>query len=182
VLSGADNERIRSRHHQQLSTYGLGSDRSEQEWTSIIRQLIHHGYLIQDIANYSVLKLTEAARPLLRGEQTLQLAKPRIRELAKKKRSRADAVHGPYDEVLFDHLRDLRKHLAEVEGVPPYIVFGDASLIQMARDKPVDEAGLLNITGVGQHKLEKYGSDFLDAITLHSLERRQQTEVAEGSL
>ena len=182
VLRGADNERIRSRQHQQLSTYGLGSDRSEQEWTSIIRQLIHHGYLIQDIANYSVLKLTEAARPLLRGEQTLQLAKPRIRELAKKKRSRSDAVHGPYDEVLFDHLRDLRKHLAEVEGVPPYIVFGDASLIQMARDKPVDEAGLLNITGVGQHKLEKYGSDFLDAITLHSLERRQQTEVAEGSL
>jgi ATP-dependent DNA helicase RecQ len=182
VLRGADNERIRSRQHQQLSTYGLGSDRSEQEWTSIIRQLIHHGYLIQDIANYSVLKLTEAARPLLRGEQTLQLAKPRIRELAKKKRSRSDAVHGPYDEVLFDHLRDLRKHLAEVEGVPPYIVFGDASLIQMARDKPVDEAGLLNITGVGQHKLEKYGSDFLDAITLYSLERRQQTEVAEGSL
>ena len=91
-------------------------------------------------------------------------------------------MHGPYDEVLFDHLRDLRKHLAEVEGVPPYIVFGDASLIQMARDKPVDEAGLLNITGVGQHKLEKYGSDFLDAITLYSLERRQQTEVAEGSL
>ncbi|MGB5425662.1 MAG: DNA helicase RecQ, partial [Gammaproteobacteria bacterium] len=173
VLRGADNERIRSRQHQQLSTYGLGSDRSEQEWTSIIRQLVHHGYLIQDIANYSVLKLTEAARPLLRGEQTLQLAKPRIRELAKKKRSRADAVHGPYDEVLFDHLRDLRKHIADVQGVPPYIVFGDASLIQMARDKPVDEAGLLNITGVGQHKLEKYGSDFLDAIAIYRVEQAQ---------
>jgi len=181
VLRGADNERIRSRHHQQLSTYGLGSDRSEQEWTSIIRQLIHHGYLIQDIASYSVLKLTESARPLLRGEQTLQLAKPRIRELAKKKRSRADAVHGPYDEVLFDYLRDLRKHIADVQGVPPYIVFGDASLIQMARDKPVDEAGLLNITGVGQHKLDKYGSDFLDAITVYSMEQGQRVEFAEGS-
>ena len=173
VLRGADNERIRSRRHQRLSTYGLGSDRSEVEWTSIIRQLIHRGFLIQDIANYSVLKLTEAARPLLRGEQLLYLAKPRVREQAKKTRSRADAVHGPYDEVLFDQLRALRKHLAEVEGVPPYIVFGDASLIQMARDKPVDEAGLLNITGVGQHKLQKYGNDFLDAIAIYSVEQAQ---------
>ena len=170
VLRGADNERVRSLHHDQLSTYGLGSDRSEQEWTSIIRQLIHHGYLIQDIASYSVLKLTEAARPLLRGEQTLRLAKPRIRAQTKKKRSRVDAAHGPYDELLFDQLRVLRKRLADEQGVPPYIVFGDASLVQMAREKPTDAAELLNITGVGQHKLEKYGSEFLDAIALYSLE------------
>jgi ATP-dependent DNA helicase RecQ len=170
VLRGADNERIRSLHHQQLSTYGLGSDRSEQEWTSIIRQLIHHGYLLQDIANYSVLKLTDAARPLLRGEQTLQLAKPRIREKTRKKRPRGDAAHGPYDEALFDQLRELRKRLADEQGVPPYVVFGDASLIQMARDKPVDEAQLLNVTGVGQHKLARYGSDFLNSIALYSVE------------
>jgi ATP-dependent DNA helicase RecQ len=167
VLRGVDNERIRSRQHQQLSTYGLGSDRSEQEWTSIIRQLIHHGYLVQDIASYSVLKLTEAARPLLRGEQTLSLAKPRIREQAKKKRPNVAAAQGPYDEALFDRLRALRKRIADEQGVPPYIVFGDASLVQMAQDKPADEAGLLNITGVGQHKLSKYGSDFLHAIAEH---------------
>jgi len=170
VLRGADNERIRSLHHQQLSTYGLGSDRSEQEWTSIIRQLIHHGYLLQDIANYSVLKLTDAARPLLRGEQTLQLAKPRIREKTRKKRPRGDAAHGPYDEALFDQLRELRKRLADEQGVPPYVVFGDASLIQMARDKPADETQLLNVTGVGQHKLAKYGSDFLNSIALYGVE------------
>jgi ATP-dependent DNA helicase RecQ len=171
VLRGADNERIRSFHHQQLSTYGLGSDRSEQEWTSIIRQLIHHGYLLQDIANYSVLKLTDAARPLLRGEQTLQLARPRIREQTRKKRPRGDAAHGPYDEALFDQLRELRKRLADEQGVPPYVVFGDASLIQMARDKPADEAQLLNVTGVGQHKLAKYGSDFLNSIALYGVEQ-----------
>jgi ATP-dependent DNA helicase RecQ len=176
VLRGADNERVRSRHHQQLSTYGLGSDRSEQEWTSIIRQLIHHGYLIQDIANYSVLKLTEAARPLLRGEQPLYLAKPRVREQGRRKRSRADAVYGAYDEVLFDHLRDLRKHLAEVEGVPPYIVFGDASLIQMARNKPVAAEDFLEITGVGQHKLAKYGGDFLAAIAHYRMEQQAAAE------
>ncbi len=174
VLRGADNERIRSRRHQRLSTYGLGSDRSEQEWTSIIRQLIHHGYLVQDIANYSVLKLTEAARPLLRGEEDLRLAKPRIREKTKKKRPRADAAHGPYDEALFDQLRDLRKRIADEQGVPAYIVFGDASLIQMARDAPIDETEMLNITGVGQHKLEKYGSEFLDAIALYSMEQGSQ--------
>jgi ATP-dependent DNA helicase RecQ len=174
VLRGADNERIRSRNHQQISTYGLGSDRSDQEWTSIIRQLIHHGYLLQDIANYSVLKLTEASRPLLRGDQALYLAKPRIREKARKKRPMADVAHGPYDEILFDQLRDLRKRIAGEQGVPAYIVFGDNSLVQMARDKPMDEAGLLDITGVGQHKLDKYGNEFLDTIALYSAEQAGQ--------
>jgi ATP-dependent DNA helicase RecQ len=150
VLRGADNERIRALGHDRLSTYGIGSDRSEQEWTSILRQLIHHGLLIQDIANYSVLKLTDAARPLLRGETSLQLARPRIREQAQKKRPKAAAAQGPYDETLFDELRNLRKQLADTQGVPPYIVFGDATLVQMARDKPMDEQELLAITGVGQ--------------------------------
>jgi len=163
VLRGADNERIRSHGHERLSTYGIGSDRSEQEWTSILRQLIHHGLLVQDIANYSVLKLTDAARPLLRGEATLQLARPRIREQAQKKRARA-ATRGPCDEALFDELRKLRKQLADAQGVPPYIVFGDATLTQMARDKPMDEQELLAVSGVGLNKLEKYGHDFLDVI------------------
>jgi ATP-dependent DNA helicase RecQ len=163
VLRGADNERIRALGHDRLSTYGIGSDRSEQEWTSILRQLIHHGLLVQDIANYSVLKLTEAARPLLRGETKLQLARPRIREPLQKKRSRT-AAQGPCDEALFDELRKLRKQLADAQGVPPYIVFGDATLVQMARDKPMDERELLAISGVGLNKLEKYGHDFLDVI------------------
>jgi ATP-dependent DNA helicase RecQ len=167
VLRGADNERIRVLGHDRLSTYGIGSDRSEQEWTSILRQLIHHGLLVQDIANYSVLKLTDAARPLLRGETSLQLARPRIREQVQKKRPKAASNQGPYDETLFDELRNLRKQLADTQGVPPYIVFGDATLVQMARDKPIDEQELLAITGVGQHKLEKYGRDFLDAITAY---------------
>jgi ATP-dependent DNA helicase RecQ len=171
VLRGADNERIRTLRHEQLSTYGLGSDRSEQEWMSIIRQLIHHGYLVQDIASYSVLKLTEAARPLLRGEQRLHLARPRIRAQSRNRRPRTDLAQGPYDEVLFDRLRVLRKRLADAQGVPPYIVFGDASLVQMARERPADAAGLLNITGVGRHKLEKYGNDFLEAIARYRLEQ-----------
>jgi ATP-dependent DNA helicase RecQ len=165
VLRGADTDRIRSLGHARLSTYGIGSDKSEQEWASIIRQLIHHGLLEQDIANYSVLKLTAAARPLLKGEIALQLAKPRIKQTGKAKRPRVDAPQGPYDEALFDELRRLRKQLADEEGKPPYVVFGDATLVQMARDKPLSETELLAISGVGQHKLEKYGEDFLNAIT-----------------
>jgi ATP-dependent DNA helicase RecQ len=167
VLRGADNERIRKLHHAELSTYGIGAEKSEQEWVSLIRQLIHHGYLLQDIADYSVLKLTETARPLLRGEQRLELARPRIRAVAKKKTPRTAAGQGPYDEILFDELRQLRKRLADAQGVPPYIVFGDATLVQMSRDKPLDDAQLLNISGVGQSKLEKYGDEFLDTIAAH---------------
>ncbi|UCE76363.1 MAG: DNA helicase RecQ, partial [Gammaproteobacteria bacterium] len=175
VLRGADNERIRSLGHARLSTYGIGSDKGEQEWTSVIRQLIHHGYLVQDIANYSVLKLTPAARPLLRGEQPLELARPRIKAVVKKKAPAAAAAQGPYDETLFEQLRALRKQLADAQGVPPYIVFGDATLIQMARDKPLDEDQLLAVSGVGQSKLDKYGQPFLDAIADYCVGSRDRT-------
>lgn len=167
VLRGADTERIRSLGHAGLSTYGIGADKGDQEWVSIIRQLIHHGLLEQDIASYSALRLTEAARPVLRGEQPLLLARPRIRTPAKGKRPRRDPAQGPYDEGLFDELRRLRKALADRVGKPPYIVFGDATLVQMARDKPLNEDELLAISGVGRHKLEKYGPDFLDAIAAY---------------
>ncbi len=170
VLRGADTERIRALGQDRLSTYGIGADKSEAEWTSIIRQLIHHGFLEQDIASYSVLKLTQAARPLLRGEQTLELARPRIKEKIKKTKRPAAHAQGPYDEALFEELRALRKRLADAEGKPPYIVFGDATLIQMARHKPLDEAALLAISGVGQAKLEKYGAAFLDAIAGYCME------------
>jgi ATP-dependent DNA helicase RecQ len=175
VLRGADTERIRTLGHDRLSTYGIGADKSDAEWTSVIRQLIHRGLLEQDIAAYSVLKLTEAARPVLRGEQTLELARPRTREAAKKtKRPAAEVAQGPYDEQLFDELRALRKRLADAEGKPPYIVFGDATLVQMARRKPLDEDALLAVSGVGQHKLEKYGADFLEAIAAYCMEQGGQ--------
>lgn len=164
VLRGADTERVRLLQHADLSTYGIGADKGDQEWSSIIRQLIHHGYLIQDIANYSVLKLTEMARPLLRGESRLELARPRFKSKGGAAKRQRLASQGPYDEALFEELREVRKQLADAEGKPPYIVFGDATLVQMSREKPLTEQDLLLISGVGRHKLEKYGQDFLDAI------------------
>ncbi len=165
VLRGADTERIRDFGHARLSTFGIGAERSEQEWLSIIRQLVHRGFLVQDIANYSVLRLTEAARPVLRGELRLELVKPRLR-VRSTRRSKAvsEASLAPYDEGLFERLRTLRKRLADEQSVPPYVVFSDATLVAMAQAWPADETQLLAINGVGQHKLEKYGAAFLEAI------------------
>ncbi len=164
VLRGADTDRIRRLGHDRLSTYGIGEDLSAAEWTSVLRQLIHRGYLDQDVANYSVLKLTPRARPVLRGEETLELAKARVRAAKKARTPKTAAGLGPADVVLFETLRELRKRLADEQGVPPYVVFGDATLVEMSRLRPADKAEMLDVTGVGEVKLERYGDDFLDAI------------------
>jgi ATP-dependent DNA helicase RecQ len=169
VLRGVENERMRSLQHDQLTTYGIGSDKTELEWSSLIRQLIHHGLLTQEIAQYSVLKLTDLARPLLRGESALELAQPRVRQQARKKPKapKRAAEVGAYDEALYELLRELRKRLAEESGIPPYMVFGDMTLMLMARDKPTESEAFLQISGVGEHKLQKYGDEFMNEIARH---------------
>jgi ATP-dependent DNA helicase RecQ len=163
VLRGADNERTRRFGHDRLSTYGIGEEFSHAEWMSIARQLIHRGYLVQDIANWSVLRLTPQAAAVLRGAETVELARPRIRQKAKRKPAVALEL-GPPDEALFEALRTLRKRLADEAGVPPYIVFGDATLVEMSRARPSSEAELLAVNGVGEVKLQRYGQAFLDVI------------------
>lgn len=164
VLRGADTERMRQLGHDRLSTHGIGKEFSDAEWTSIIRQLIHRGFLVQDIGNYSVLKLTDDARPLLRGEITLELARPRTRTQPVARPPKTAAALEPGDLPLFEALRALRKRLAEDQGVPPYVVFGDVTLVEMSRLRPCSEAALLSVTGVGQVKLERYGADFMNVI------------------
>ena len=163
VLRGADNERIRRFGHERLSTYGIGEEFTHAEWMSITRQLIHQGYLVQDIGNWSVLRLTAEAGRVLRDGEPVELARPRIRQNAKKKPAIALEL-GPPDQELFERLRALRKRLAEEAGVPPYIVFGDAALVEMSRAKPSSEDELLAVNGVGQVKLERYGQAFLEVI------------------
>ena len=164
VLRGAETDRIRNLNHDRPSTYGLGADRSDAEWTSIMRQLIHRGLLLLDIANYSVLKLTGQARPLLRGEASLELAKPRIRVKVRKKTPRSAVSLDANDLPLFNRLRELRKDIAIQQGVPPYVIFGDVSLVEMSQRRPRNEHELLEITGVGQVKLERHGATFLEVI------------------
>ena len=164
VLRGARTQRILELGHDKLSTYGIGADHSAEYWGSLFRQLVHLGYLRQDVANYSVLKLTEAARPLLRGEQELVLSKPRLKVAQEKKAPARKAGQLDYDPALFENLRSLRKRIADDAGVPPYVVFGDAALAEMAAYLPEDPQALLQINGVGKLKLQRYGEDFLEEI------------------
>jgi len=164
VLRGADNERIHKFRHDRLSTYGIGMEFSHAEWMSIVRQLIHRGFLCQDIAKYSVLKLTPQALGVLRNEENVELARPRIKDKARKKAAVAAVELGDDDLRLFENLRKLRKQLAEESGVPPYVIFGDAALAEMSRKRPGNDLEFLDINGVGQVKLERHGSAFLEVI------------------
>ncbi len=164
VLRGAQTQRIQELQHDKLSTYGIGAEKVAEAWASLIRQLIHRGYLLQDVASYSVLKLTEAARPLLRGEERLVLAKPRIRVKTLQKKGKPQVGDFDYDDDLFDALRVRRKQLADEAGVPPYVIFGDATLAEMAAKMPTDKEAMLAISGVGRHKLQRFGSEFIDEI------------------
>jgi ATP-dependent DNA helicase RecQ len=164
VLRGADTERIRKFGHERLSTWGIGPEFGQAEWMSIVRQLIHRGLLLQDIADYSVLKLTPESGAVLRGETSVELAKPRVKAKPAARAPRKAVDLGPEDTELFDALRALRKRLAEDQGVPPYVIFGDATLVEMCRARPATEDELLAVNGVGQVKLERHGAEFLEAI------------------
>lgn len=165
VLRGAENQRIKNFRHDRLSTYGIGKHLHPEEWYALFRQLIHLGYLEQDLANFSVLKLTERARPLLRGEESLILAKARVKSpIAKKSKEKKSATEQSDNENLFQQLRQLRKQLADQAKIPPYIIFNDATLTEMVAKQPTTEAELLKINGVGQHKLKNYGAPFIAMI------------------
>ncbi|RJT39527.1 ATP-dependent DNA helicase RecQ [Rahnella woolbedingensis] len=167
VLRGSNNQRIREYGHEKLSVYGIGKEHSNEHWTSVVRQLIHLGLVMQNIAMHSALQLTESARPVLRGEIPLQLAVPRIQTLKIKSTSRQKTYGGNYDHKLFAKLRKLRKSLADENNVPPYVVFNDTTLLEMAEHLPISPSDLLDITGVGQRKLEKFGRPFMSMIRDH---------------
>lgn len=166
ILRGAETQRIKQYGHDQLSTYGIGSDYSQSDWANIFRQLIHQGCLVQDIANYSVLKLTDRSWQILKNEQSITLAKPRtVTKSASKPKRKAKDPHLDFDKDLFQALRGLRKQIADHEGVPPFIIFSDASLVEMAAFRPCTESDFLAINGVGEYKLKTYGQQFLDLLS-----------------
>jgi ATP-dependent DNA helicase RecQ len=170
VLRGSARSQIKDNGHDKLSVYGIGKKNSSDYWLSVIRQLIHLGYLSQNIATYTTLQLTANARRILRGEINLTLAKPRLEIVKKSRLNRyARAINLTtilsYEErILFNNLKRLRKDIADVEDIAPYIIFSDATLLEMVQTMPENKKELLNITGVGNIKLEKYGSLFLDEI------------------
>ena len=168
VLRGMHNQKIIERQHDKLSVYGIGKDKSKEHWQSVIRQLIHLGFVQQVISELNpTLQLTESAKAILKGEEPLELAMPRISAISK-------IVHNPqrqgvanYDKDLFARLRFLRKQIADKENIPPYIVFNDATLQEMAQYMPTSNIEMLQINGVGSIKLERFGQPFMAFIQEH---------------
>ena len=147
-----------------LSTFGIGREHPAWFWLSVLRQLIHRGLLEQRLTENALLRLTEAARPLLRGDQPLLLSTPRppLREASSKPKAEVPFA----DRALFNQLRILRRELAERDEVPPYVVFNDATLQEMARIRPQSLSELRQISGVGAVKLERYGEAFVAQLRL----------------
>jgi len=165
VLRGQISEKITELGHDKVSTFGLGKDKTPGYWHAIVRQLIHLGYLQQDIEQHSALCLTQAARGVLTGDISLKLASPRLQKASYWQQNKQTHV---YDRKLFAKLRQLRKELADAEDIPPYIVFNDATLSELAKVKPNSASAMLNISGIGDTKLQRYGQPFLALIKEHN--------------
>ncbi len=167
VLRGADTAKVRQFHHERLSTWGIGTGLSAQRWRSVLRQLVTRGYLAVDVDGYGGLRLTEACRPVLRGTQSVLLREDPKAVRDRPARRGGDAAVPEPDQPLWEALRACRRRLAEAQGVPPYVIFHDATLRDMVARRPRREDELLAITGVGESKLSKYGGDFLAVIREH---------------
>jgi superfamily II DNA helicase RecQ len=163
VLTGADTEKIRRWGHEQLSTYGIGSEHTRPEWGAIGRELVRLGHLRQTSEKFSVLELTPEGLAVLKERRRVTLTKPVNAPEPKVHRAGEIAC----DEVLLESLARLRKQLADERSLPPYIIFSDVSLRQMARDYPSDERGLARISGMSERKLQEFGRVFLAVIAGH---------------
>jgi ATP-dependent DNA helicase RecQ len=160
VLTGADTDKVRKWNHHQLSTYNIGSEHSRAEWQAIGRELVRIGYLRQTTEKFSVLELTNEGRLFLKEKKTVTLTKPVSSPEPKKQRVGEISC----DEELFERLRQLRKQLADERAVPAYIVFSDVALRHMARIYPATAGEFSRISGVGEKKLQEFGSVFLAEI------------------
>ncbi len=169
VLRGADSDKVHQFNHQHLPIFGAGSELDAKQWRSVFRQLVARGYLSVDLAQFGALRLEESCRPLLRGEQTIQLR--RDATVSPVRGHTVQPLPDAIDPSLWDALRDRRRALAEEQGVPPYVIFHDRSLREMCTRLPRTAADFARISGVGQRKLERYGEAFLTVINLHQAGR-----------
>lgn len=170
VLRGSQAERVLRNRHDQLSVHGIGKDQPKGHWGAVADELIKYGHLAQTRDEYRITHLTESSRSVLRNEVEVKIAQSRAVGVKKPmKRGPAAGFNEPMDEALFEKLRELRRTIAHDQGVPPYVVFGDVSLRQMAARLPISDEQLLAISGVGETKLSRYGEAFLDVIRGHGL-------------
>lgn len=169
VLRGTQTEKIAKFGHDQIKTFGVGADTAKTEWMSVYRQLVAAGFLLVNHELYGALQLTQAAGPVLKGEQTLRLRRDAAVVFKKSARAGRAAGSAPAalsetDDILWHKLRACRLELAKAQGVPPYVIFHDSTLLEMVRQKPTDMLGLSRVSGVGNTKMERYGDAFLAVI------------------
>ena len=162
VLVGKRTEKVHHHGHHLVRTFGLGNELSERQWRSVTRQLVAARLLAVDISGYGALRLTKASLPVLRGVRTIDLR----HDLAYKvpQRDKAQKTPDQKNTALFENLRSLRKQIADEQGVPPYVVFGDRTLVAMTELRPHTRAAFAELPGVGAVKLDRYGALFLTAI------------------
>jgi ATP-dependent DNA helicase RecQ len=166
VLRGKATDRVKQLRHDGLPTFGVGADLDESAWRGVARQLVALGLLRADAERYGALALTDAARPVLRGETRLELRRARPKLTAGRRaesRRDADAAAGA-DPALLHALRALRRELAQAQNVPAYVVFQDATLYELARLRPGDERALRQVSGIGEYKLARYGARLLEVL------------------
>ncbi len=167
VLMGNAKERIVDNGHDRLSTFGIG-DLDQNEWRSLFRQLIARGFLFSDVDRYGALRLTEQSRPLLRGETELNLRRyVRSARVSRPAKSREPVELAAGDSSLFDALRAHRKALAQEQGVPPYVILHDKTLVALCSQRPSNLDELADVPGIGASKLERYGDDLLRILRTH---------------
>ena len=172
VLRGKDTAKVQQHRHDRLSTFGIGADVGERHWRSLLRQLIAGGFVLADAARFGALRLTQAARPLLRGETTLTLREDAVANTSRQRspaKSRDDGFEiTTQDEALWEALRACRLRLADDASVPPYVVFHDATLKEFVRLRPQSRDAMVAVHGVGQAKLDRYADAFLEVIAAHA--------------
>jgi ATP-dependent DNA helicase RecQ len=165
VLLGRQDERVLANRHDRLSTFGIGAGFTASQWRHIVRQLIAQGFLDVDTDGHGALRLTAAARPLLRGEVQLQLRELPARETLNKPRGAKPLTElDEADRELFEALRARRLQLAREQSVPPYVIFHDSTLRELASRRPLTHEAMRGITGVGEQKLQRFGTAFIAVI------------------
>ncbi len=163
ILRGSDTQKIRQFGHQELSTFGVGKDLDVDQWRSVFRQLVARGYLDVDLARFGALVLNERCRPILKGEQSIDMRRDVKTKNTTSRRTRTP-LPDDIDVGLWEALRTCRRELADDQNVPPYVIFNDKTLQEMARVAPRSYAEMSAISGVGDRKLEKYGATFMRVI------------------
>jgi ATP-dependent DNA helicase RecQ len=162
VLRGAENDRIFQWDHHLLPTHGVGKDLDANQWRSVFRQLVARGYFSVDLEGFGSLKLEQKCRPLLKGEERIDLRKE-IKQTAARRQTKTPLPED-IDVGLWEALRECRRKLAEEQGVPPYVIFHDSTLQEMCVVQPASLEQFGELTGVGERKREKYGEAFLTVI------------------